>query len=263
MSSELANLESGMSLVLTGEPDKQIVQAERACTALMKVVKERKLFERIGKNNHLKIEAWLLLGHFFGVTPRVVSVFPVVDEMTSASGYEATVEVVHLQSNRVIGQAIARCLNNEDNWSTRPKYEGKDDNRRAVGTVDVPSYQLESMAQTRASSKALASVLRWVVVLGGGDLDKVEGTPAEEMHGTTAQQEAGEQASGSAKRISEGQRKRIFAIAKEVGFPTANLPALIKGFGFNIAPEITVDKYDALVAEIQNWNSPKGPGNAV
>ena len=40
-----------------------------------------------------------------------------------------------------------------------------------------PFHQVASMAQTRAASKALSNVFRWVVILGS----VAEGTPAEEM----------------------------------------------------------------------------------
>ncbi len=247
---QIQAVEDAMNLGLVGEPDKIVARAEKACSVLMEIVKKRKLYTDIGKARHLKVEAWLLLAHFFGVTPRVVSVFSVTDEMTGFSGFEATVEAVHLSSGRVIGQAIARCLNNEDNWSTRPKYDKE--TRKQTGVVAVPSFQLESMAQTRATSKVLASVFRWVVVLGGGN---VEGTPAEEM---TGQQEGSEsEPQPGAKRISDGQRKRIFAIAKEAGFPTNDIPALVQKYGYGQVFEITTDKYDAIVTEIQNHGKPQ------
>lgn len=247
---QIQAIDDAMNLGLVGEPEKIVERATKACTVLMEIVKKRELYVKIGKATHLKVEAWLLLAHFFGVTPRVVSVFSVTDDMTGFSGFEATVEAVHLASGRVIGQAIARCLNNEENWGMRPKY-GKNESgqRKQIGEVATPSFQLESMAQTRATSKVLASVFRWVVILGGGN---VEGTPAEEMTGQ--REESQEQQPTTAKRISEGQRKRIFAIAKEVGFPTNDLPALIQKHGFAQAFEITMDKYDAVVADVQNWN---------
>lgn len=249
---QIQAIDDAMNLGLVGDPAKIIENATRACTVLMEIVKKRKLYIDIGKARHLKVEAWLTLAHFFGVTPRVVSVFAVTDEMTGHGGFEATVEAVHLQSGRIIGQAIARCLNNEDNWGMRPKYEkGDNGQRKQIGEVAVPSFQLESMAQTRATSKVLASLFRWVVILGGGN---VEGTPAEEMSDTVERET--QQTSG-VKKISEGQRKRIFAIAKDVGYPTNNLPPLFQQFGFGTAADITIDKYDAIVTEVQNW---KGGG---
>lgn len=59
---------------------------------------------------------------------------------------------------RIVGSAEAMCTRDERMWANR------DD------------YALRSMAQTRATSKALASPLRFVITLAG-----YEGTPAEEM----------------------------------------------------------------------------------
>lgn len=250
MSDELTRMEKdSMGLVLVSDPAKQIEQAEKACKALMEKVKQRELFIKIGKATHLKIEAWLLLGHFFGVTVQTTSVFAVTDELTGASGYEATAEAVHMQSGRVVGRAVARCLNNEDNWGMRPKYQWDNGTKKQVGEVATASYQIESMAQTRANSKALSSALRWVVVLGGGN---VEGTPAEEMQSEQAKEQT-QQQGGGAKKISDGQRKRIFAIAKEHNVPMNDLPEAWKRHGFGTAADITMEKYDGIVAEIQNW----------
>jgi hypothetical protein len=249
VSDQLATIDDAMNLQLVGDPAKIIEQAEKTCKVLMAIVKKRQLYTDIGKARHLKVEAWLLCAHFFGVTPRVVCVNPVVDEMTGCAGFEATVEALHLQSGRVIGQAIARCLNNEENWGMRPKYERQNGQRKQVGEVATPSFQLESMAQTRATSKVLASLFRWVVILGGGG---VEGTPAEEMTGDR-QSEEGETTQHGGKRISEPQRKRIFAIAKELGYPMNDLPQNWIKHGFENAAEITIDKYDSIVTEIQNY----------
>jgi hypothetical protein len=255
---QIQAIDDAMNLALVGEPDQIVMRATKACTALMKIVEERKLYEDIGKARHLKVEAWLLCGHFFGVTTRVVSVVSVVDEMNGAAGFEATVEAYHLQSGRVIGNAVARCLNNEENWGDRPKYAGKGDERRQIGTVATPSFQLESMAQTRATSKVLASLFRWVVILGGATLGakKVSGTPAEEMAGE--RQEQGSTAAGG-KKISEGQRKRIFAIAKEVGYPYNDLPALFEKHGFKTAADVTQNEYDALIADLQHGQTQAAP----
>jgi hypothetical protein len=252
---QITAIDDAMNLGLVGEPDQIVARATKACTTLMKIVEERKLFEDIGKARHLKVEAWLLCAHFFGVTTRLVSVVPVVDEMSGAAGFEATVEGYHLQSGRVIGQAAARCLNDEENWGLRPKYKkGDNGQRERVGDVATPSFQLESMAQTRATSKVLASLFRWVVILGGG---KVSGTPAEEMTNVKDKKE-GEQAPGG-KKISDGQRKRIFAIAKQVNYPFNDLPTLFEKYGFRTAADITQDKYDALVADLQQGQDQAAP----
>lgn len=238
--------DQSQNLALVNDPEKMLDSARKACTALMRVVEEKHLYEDIGKQRHLKVEAWLLAAHFYGVAPRLVSVCGVVDDMTGAAGFEAIVEAVHISTGRVIGQSAARCLNNEDNWGERPKYSGKGENRKQIGTVRTPSYQLESMAQTRATSKVLSSLFRFVVILGGTN---ISGTPAEETVGGTM--ENGQHKEPPAEKITDGQRKRIFAIAKEKEFPYNDLPALFKKHGFEQAADVTRDKYDGIIAEIQ------------
>jgi hypothetical protein len=64
---------------------------------------------------------------------------------------------------RVIGAGEAMCTRSERNWSRRD------------------TFALRSMAQTRACSRALRTVLAFVMVLAGK-----ETTPAEEMAADTA-----------------------------------------------------------------------------
>lgn len=249
--SEEQMLENGLQLRLVGDPEKQLADATKACTVLMRVVEDKHLFEEFGtrdkKKRHLLVEAWLFLGHMFGIVPRLESIVPVSDEVTGHPGFEATIEALHFASGKIVGRAAARCMANEENWGEVPKYKWEDGERSQDGTRQKAMQQLESMAQTRATSKVLSQLLRWVVVLGATG---VSGTPAEEMGGKAGKPKQSAEA-GTVKRISDGQRKRIFAIAHEVGMDINSLPALYKRHGFNQAFEITTDKYDAIVAEIQ------------
>lgn len=100
---------------------------------------------------HVTVEGWTTLGAMLGVTP--------VCEWTRKldNGWEARVEARTLDG-RVIGAAEAECLRDEGRWKT------------------ADDYAVRSMAQTRATSKALGSVLRFVATLAGAS-----GTPAEEV----------------------------------------------------------------------------------
>ena len=70
------------------------------------------------------------------------------------------------------------CLRDEDKWNTRPKYKWVDKKRIPDGEEKVPAFQLRSMAQTRACSKAFRNSLSWIVMMAG-----YSPTPAEEMTG--------------------------------------------------------------------------------
>ena len=72
-------------------------------------------------------------------------------------GWEARVEARTLDG-RTIGAAEACCTRDESRWKTQP------------------DYAIRSMAQTRATSKALRGPLGFIVTLAG-----FQATPAEEM----------------------------------------------------------------------------------
>jgi hypothetical protein len=243
--------ESGTQLMLVSDPEKQVLAATKACTVLMKIVEAKHLYEEFGRGKdrkrHLKVEAWLLLGHFFGVTTRTESVISVQDDATGHFGFEATIEALDGRG-QVRGRAIARCMSNEENWGMVAKYEWKGETREEVGQRQKAMAQLSSMAQTRATGRVLSSLFRWVVILG---VPNVSGTPAEEMGRTQRKPEATTEQ--PANRITDAQRKRIFGVAHGVGMPIENLPTIMHKHGFEQAHEVTKDRYDAVVAEIQNW----------
>jgi hypothetical protein len=124
---------------------------------------------------YLEFEDWQTVGRFYGVTAKVVSTSPVT--FGDVIGFEARAVVVRADGQE-ISAADSMCLNDEEKWSARAKYEWIDGVKTQVGTTAVPLFQLRSMAQTRACAKALRNVLAWVVVLAG-----YRPTPAEEMDG--------------------------------------------------------------------------------
>lgn len=246
------SIEGGLTLL--GDPTAMLEQAGKVADALMRVVESKQLFQVIGSKRHMYVEAWEILGHFYGISASCTEVEPYVDEITGAAGFKATAEATMISADppKVISRAHALCLNNEDNWNERPKYEGRGDARKQVGTIAVPTFQLSSMAQTRAIGKVLANVLRFIPALRG-----YSGTPAEEMTGREQHQPEGEKPNGKngdANRITDPQRKRLFAIAKDMGCPMNNLVLLFqKKYGFKQAFEITREKYDALIEDVKKW----------
>lgn len=143
--------DTAATLFRTSDPVQVLQEATRTADALADVLKSRRLTTNIQGKDHVQIEGWQTLGAMLGVTPVCVWT------RSLGNGWEARVEARTLDG-RVVGSAEAMCTRDEKMWRNR------DD------------YALRSMAQTRASSKALASPLRFVVTLAG-----YEGTPAEEM----------------------------------------------------------------------------------
>jgi hypothetical protein len=139
------------NLFRTEDPVEIIRRASDTAQALADVLRKQKLTVNIQGREHVRVEGWTLLGTMLGVFPVCEWTRQVTD------GWEARVEARTL-AGQVVGAAEAECLRTERTWSSR------DD------------YALRSMAQTRATSKALRQPLGFVVSLAGFDP-----TPAEEM----------------------------------------------------------------------------------
>ena len=150
---EMMEAPSAPAMTLWGSdnPAEVIKRASKVATVLAEVVNSRKMFTMIGQGKHLRVEAWQTLGAMTGVYPVVAWTRKL------ENGWEARVEA-RTKDGDLVGAAESECLNKERNWAN------KDD------------HSLRSMAQTRATSKALSMPLRFIVALAG-----YEGTPAEEM----------------------------------------------------------------------------------
>ena len=112
---------------------------------------------KINGKRHLEYEEWIALGNAFGIAVKTGDAEPV--EIFEAKGFKAKAEIIRISDGVVIGGAEAYCLNDEQNWSNKDY------------------FQMASMAQTRAGSKALSNQLRGIVALD----KRLSPTPAEEM----------------------------------------------------------------------------------
>lgn len=153
---EVAITQPKRELVLEGDPEQQLAFAKKAADALMKVVKPAK----INGKDYLQFGGWQTLGRFFGATVGVEWTKP-VEQNGKVVGYEA--RAIVYQRGEMISAAEAVCMRSERNWANRDE------------------YAIKSMAQTRASAKALRNGFGWVAELAG-----LESTPAEEMDGTVS-----------------------------------------------------------------------------
>ncbi len=140
-------------LFRTDDPAEVVVAASKVAGTLRDVLRRQRMVSTIGGREHVLVEGWTTLGSMLGVVPVVVWTRRLADP----DGYEARVEARTLDG-RVVGAAEAMCSRAERTWKAR------DD------------YALRSMAQTRATSKALRGPLGFVVSLAG-----FEATPGEEM----------------------------------------------------------------------------------
>jgi hypothetical protein len=248
------------NLSAIGNPQQMMKRVQQVAELLKDVVVKQELSQKMGAQEHLLVEAWQFCGYLLGVSAKITAVRAVVDELTGAAGFEADADAILMSTGTVVSSGQAMCLNNEDNWSFRPKYEYVNGERKHTGDVRVPSFQIKSMAQTRAIAKALSNGLRFVVSLAG-----YSGTPAEDMTGDEHdQRQPSERKNGKEPErksasdnnlITEPQRSRLFAIAKSSGCPMNTVAQIITKAGFDIAANITKAKYDSVVKAVQEWQN--------
>jgi hypothetical protein len=198
-----------VSLFGTNDPTEVVEAAKRAATPLVDVIRSQKLSVKIGPSEHVRVEGWTLLGSMLGVFPVCVWTRPLED------GWEARVEA-RTRAGEVVGAAEAECLRSEKTWANR------DD------------YALRSMAQTRATSKALRQPLGFVMQLAG-----FNPTPAEEMP-PSSRRSTGSKLDKMRKRIMElsvaadearGEQKTAGEIQMAItaNWPSESLDSLDEG----------------------------------
>lgn len=184
-------------------PEDVLVEAQQAAAALQKRIAGKLKPIKLNGEQYIENDDWQMLAHFFGYAPKIESTEFV--DYAGVQGFKAVAVLLNEHTGAIVGRGEALCLDEEENWGERTKYEWRDvvDGRGqkiweggkcrrekvAVGTVDTPLFQLASMAQTRACNKAMSNKLKWVVSLAG-----YATTPAEDMHDATLAPKAEAQA---------------------------------------------------------------------
>jgi hypothetical protein len=226
---ELVVLDAPAPATLFGtlDPHEIMLAASKKANVLAGVIREKQLAVTIGGREHVRVEGWTLLGTLLGV-------FPVLDWTRKLEdGWEARVEARTL-AGQVVGAAEAECLRSEKSW------EKRDD------------YALRSMAQTRATSKALRLPLGFVMALTG-----YETTPAEEV--PTG---AGGDATPRATKAQLGKLRRLERDLKAVRGgppnPHADWPSYIahvaaEWFGGRKIAALTKDEASRLIKAIERY----------
>src|SRR6266498_3549819 len=154
------------NLFNSDNPRETVARIADTAAALTDILKTKKLYASIQGKNHVLVEGWTLLGSMLGVFPVCVWTHRLED------GWEARVEARTL-AGVVVGAAEAECRTSEKRWAS------------------ADSYAIRSMAQTRATSKALRQPLGFVVKLAGYEATPAEEIPREEFPGAALPSELG------------------------------------------------------------------------
>lgn len=148
-------LPEGFEIMTRRAPETVLAEAKIAAKSLTDVISNKARPVKFNGKQYLEFEDWQTVGRFYGLMVKTSE--PEFTDINGAIGAKAKAEVMDA-AGRVVGGATAWCLRDEPSWEKKPW------------------YQLGSMAQTRAGSKALRNILSWVVVLAG-----YAPTPAEEL----------------------------------------------------------------------------------
>lgn len=215
------------------DPELVLSEAKKACIALTKVIDGRKKKLILNDKTYLFNEDWQTIGKFYNLCAQSHDAEPF--EVGRIEGAKATADIMNINTGMIVGSAIAYCMRDEPNWQKKPW------------------FQLASMAQTRACSKAFKNVLAWVVVLAG-----YEPTPAEEMTDIADRKPPIKQPEAKKPEptptgdvITEPQRKRLFAISKTAKISAEDMKAFLKSYGFESSNDITKDKYKEICEKVE------------
>lgn len=184
-----------------GLEDVGLERARKLANQIGGLIREKSLSVEIQRREHIKVEGWCALGALVGVTPKTETVDEVRNPQTGAiEGYTATVVAVRVETGAEIGRATAGCFFDEEQ-----RTRDGDLRQRWLSDTGKPiRHAVMSMAQTRATSKCLGQVLRFIPVMAG-----FSGTPFEEMDGFTASG-GGDRREGNGRRPAprDGGRRR-------------------------------------------------------
>lgn len=168
--SDLALIPSNGNALDKPANDTQFAQA--AAKLLVNIIKQNNWSHKLGgQSEHIQYEGWQTAGKYYGYTVETFD--PEYIELGGAKGFKAKAVVINEQTGIKVGGAEAYCMSDEKNWNLEPHT-----NSYGKTVPGKPLFQLASMAQTRAGSKALRQILGFVVALAG-----YNPTPAEEMEG--------------------------------------------------------------------------------
>jgi hypothetical protein len=237
-------------------PDAALREAQQVASVFGRKARAMQIYKKIGESEHLMVEGWQMLAAMYRVTASIESTRYV--EYGDAHGWEATAAAIFVPTGQQISKADAMCLDDEDKWGMVSRYEWQDGpngrEKVKIGDVAKPLQQLRSMAQTRAQSKVLSNLLKWVAKMAG-----FAATPAEEVthehsagHAQTSNPQRTERAGNI---ISEAQTKRLYAMSRSANRSEEEVKTILQHFGFSHSSEITRDKYDAVCAEIQRGDA--------
>lgn len=175
---ELAAAPAPTQLIRAEDPAEFVKRSQQIADALVAVVQKQGLVKEIQGRKHPLVEAWTFLGSMMGAFGSAVFAVedwtkPIMGHYENGVvsydpngpvviGWEARVEA-RTAEGAVVGAAESMCMRSEKMWGFNPT------NRYGKALDPRDDFALRSMAQTRATSKALRQPLGFLMQLAGYD----------------------------------------------------------------------------------------------
>ena len=105
-------------------PQAVLDEAKKAANALQSIIAGKKDPVKFNGQQYIEFEDWQVLARFYGLAAKVVSTTPL--DFGGVRGFEARAVAIDVRTGVEVSAAEAMCLNDEDKWSNRTKYEYKD-----------------------------------------------------------------------------------------------------------------------------------------
>lgn len=245
----LVNKKTGevVEIGLQKSPDEIMLDARDAARALEQVIisNKRKPLEFNGKR-YLEYAHWQTLAKFYHSAAATGEASFV--EIGGIKGFKARAQIIDEKTGLTVGYAEAYCMTDEPNWKHKPL------------------FQLASMAQTRAASKALSNKYRYVAIVAG-----YEPTPSEEIDLATERglqppkekpleiefgsgPELPPAATGGELLISEKQRKLLFARCREKGISEDEVKAFLwNSFQLEHTKDLSRREFDTVLKWVDDY----------
>ena len=180
---ELAEIEPDEIVLFTGNPADRMHQMAETAAIIAEPVRARHTVTISGRQ-HVRVEGWTMLGALLGVHPYLVWSRPSSTRRRRSAGKPESKPAPDPVKSSASAEAM--CTRTEKTWA------GRDD------------YALRSMAQTRATAKAMRQPLGFIITLAGFDA-----TPAEEMPSSETFKAP---AAAGGLPITEPQQKKIYLL---------------------------------------------------
>jgi hypothetical protein len=213
-------------------PPKEVMQyAQAAAREIVDVARSGNLLANVGGREYPLTECMTLIGRLTGHTVRVEWSRKVPAEWGIGDGWEARAVVMD-SAGREVAAAESMCLRSERAWSKRDE------------------FAVRSMAQTRASGKALRLALGYIVTLAGWEALPAEeitdemrgrGGPAQAPRPTPGDRDAAPEGAGSGPSGAAVASERLAALVRECGADADEVKAAIKASGLAAKPSDLAD----------------------